>query len=152
MVLSALGFTACSEDEDDSEPQFESASIVGVWHIDAMTTTVVTSGGSETGVENPDVSMDFKEDGTGVAANEVAFTWSLSDNLLSLKFESAEDAPAGPPMGGVPGGQFNFSFEDLAAFEEIVLTVTALDESYMAVEYAGNYPGTSVTMVMELSR
>jgi hypothetical protein len=149
VTLTALGFTACSDDDDDDNAiEFESSAIVGVWNIDAMTTTIVTSGDSETGVEEPDILMEFKEDGTGVAANEMVFTWSLSNNLLTLAFESSDEEVAGPPMGGGA----NFNFEDLAAFEEIVLTVTALDDSYMAVEYAGSYPGTSVTMVMELSR
>ncbi len=148
VALTALGLTACSEDDDDNTIEFESSAIVGIWNKDAMTTTIVTNGDSKTGVEEPDILMEFKEDGTGVAANEMVFTWSLSNNLLTLAFESSDDEVAGPPMGGGA----NFNFEDLAAFEEIVLTVTALDDNYMAVEYAGSYPGTSVTMVMELSR
>lgn len=148
MAMAALTFSACSDDDDDKKVEFEASAMVGVWDIDAMTTTVTSSEGTDKDVQEPEVWMDFKEDGTGVASNEMAFTWSLSGSSLTLKFEGPEEGVSGPPMGG----QFSFSFDDLAGFEEIVLSVKELDDSYLAVEYAGNYPGMSVTMLMELSR
>ncbi len=151
LSLAALAFTACSDD-DDKKIEFKASAIVGIWDIDAMTTTVVTYEGTETGVQEPDIRMDFKEDGTGVASNETAFTWSLSGNLLSLTFEGLDDEADGPPTGIGTGGEFNFSFELLTGFETITLTVTDLEESYMAVEYALSYPGMSMKMVMELSK
>ncbi len=150
LAVAAFGFTACDDDDTSDDPSNGSA-IVGQWDVDVITTTVVTTEGTETGAQEPDAWMNFKEDGTGVTSNDVTFSWSLAGSSLSLTFDTPED-DGSSPIGGFGDGEFYFSFEDLAGYETIVLEVKEIEDNYMALEYVLAYGTTSFTMEMELSR
>lgn len=151
LAIAAFGFTACDDDDDNMDTPSNGSAIVGQWDVDVITTTVVTTEGTETGTQEPDAWMDFKEDGTGLTSNDVSFTWSLSGSSLSLTFDTPDDE-SNSPIGSIGDGEFYFSFEDLAGYETIVLEVKTIEDNDMVLEYALVYGSTSFTVEMELSR
>lgn len=154
LALAALGFTACDDDdnkEDIQDDQSDASAVVGQWDVKVMTTTVVTHDGTQESVQEPDVWMDFKEDGTGITSNDIVFSWSLSGSSLSLDFEVPEEDTE-ETMGGDDESEYTFSFDDLSDFKSVELEVTTLEENIMVLVYAVNYGTMSVAMEMELEK
>ena len=94
MVMLAVNFTACSDDDENDKPVIEEANLIGKWqstwekiHKVENGKEVVTSDEAYT-----NVLLEFKADGTCIESRvEGGYTetsrWSLKDNKLTISYD-----------------------------------------------------------------
>lgn len=94
MVLCAVNFTACSDDDENDKPVIDQANLIGKWqstwekvHKVENGKEVVTSDEADT-----DGSWEFKADGTCIEDGKYSARWRLKDDKLTIAEDGGFDS------------------------------------------------------------